>query len=51
MSVIQSTILVVIILGFVGIVGWEMYYRIQDYREVQKAKHRKLMKKLDEESN
>jgi len=49
MNTMQMAVLWVIIFGFIGIVGYELFNRAKKYKAIQDAKHRKLLKKLQEE--
>jgi len=49
MRIMQNGALWVIILGFVGIVGYELLNRAKMYKAVQDAKHKKLLKEIEKE--
>lgn len=49
MRILQNGALWVIILVFLIIMGYEMYGRFTEYQAVRKAKHKKLMRKLEKE--
>lgn len=49
MQILQKSFLWVIIFGFLGIIGYEMYGRYNEMVIVRKAKHNQLIKKLEKE--
>ncbi len=49
MTLIQDIALYVILLGFVVIMGFELYRRFKDYKAISDAKHKILLRELEEE--
>ena len=49
MNILQNAALWIVILGFVGIVGYELKNRFMNYKAIEDAKHRKLLKELEKE--
>jgi len=49
MNILQNTALWLIILTFLSIGGYELYHRGKQYKAIQDAKHRKLLKQIEKE--
>ena len=49
MGFLQNGALWLIIIAFLGIIGYEMFNRAKMYKAIQDAKHKKLLKDINKE--